>query len=145
MIKENRDAGDEKAAKNIQKELTKLEDKRGSYLQSQISVLDELPQFRDLLEVMLDRIDVVKAEDNYGNSFVKKLSTEVTFNENGDPVVSPYKIILDRIKEKIQKFPDLPLMPLDVLRNKVTKAGFKIDEISGRQIHLTETRRQMEG
>lgn len=31
-------------------------------------------------------------------------------------------------------------MPLDVLRNKVTKAGFKIDEISGRQIHLTETR-----
>ena len=42
MIKENRDAGDEKAAKNIQKELTKLEDKRGSYLQSQISVLDEL-------------------------------------------------------------------------------------------------------
>ncbi|MFH4233929.1 hypothetical protein WAJ75_23270, partial [Acinetobacter baumannii] len=38
MIKENRDAGDEKAAKNIQKELTKLEDKRGSYLQSQISV-----------------------------------------------------------------------------------------------------------
>lgn len=140
MIKENRDAGDEKAAKNIQKELTKLEYKRGSYLQSQISVLDELPQFRDLLEVMLDRIDVVKAEDNYGNSFVKKLSTEVTFNENGDPVVSPYKIILDRIKEKIQKFPDLPLMPLDVLRNKVTKAGFKIDEISGRQIHLTETR-----
>lgn len=102
MIKENRDAGDEKAAKTIQKELTKLEDKRGSYLQSQISVLDELPQFRDLLEVMLDRIDVVKAEDNYGNSFVKKLSTEVTFNENGDPVVSPYKIILDRIKEKIQ-------------------------------------------
>ncbi len=105
MIKENRDAGDEKAAKNIQKELTKLEYKRGSYLQSQISVLDELPQFRDLLEVMLDRIDVVKAEDNYGNSFVKKLSTEVTFNENGDPVVSPYKNHFGSYQRKDSKVP----------------------------------------
>lgn len=138
MIKEERDSGDEKAAKKLQKDLNKLEEQRSVYLQDQISVLDELPQFRDLLGVMLDRIDVVKAQDNYGNEFTKKLSTEIHFDDAGNELPSPYKAVLDRIREKIDLFPALPLMPLDVIRNKVSKAGFKIDEISGRSVFLTE-------
>ncbi|WP_411691073.1 strawberry notch C-terminal domain-containing protein [Acinetobacter gandensis] len=138
MVKEERDSGDEKAAKKLQKELNKLEDQRSAYLQDQISVLDQLPQFRDLLGVMLDRIDIVKAQDNYGNSFIKKLSNEIRIDEAGNEIPSPYKAVLDRIRDKIDQFPDLPLMPLDVIRNKVTKAGFKIDEISGRSVFLTE-------
>lgn len=136
--KEERDPGDEKAAKRINKELSKLEEQRTGYLQDQISVLNELPQFRDLLRVMLDRIDLVKAQDNYGNAFTKKLSEEVKYDENGEPIVSPYLYVRNQISEKIANFPDLPLMPLDVIRNKVSKAGFNIDEISGRNVFLTE-------
>lgn len=40
------------------------------------------------------------------------------------------------IKELISNFPDVPLSPLDTLRDRVTKAGFSIDEISGRELSI---------
>lgn len=128
-----------KRIKDQQKQLSKLESQRNMFITDHVSDMDKPPQFRDLLNIMLDRIDVVTATDNYGNKFTKKLSDEIKYDENGNEIINPYVEMIKILRNKINDYPELPLMPLDVLRNNITKAGFTIDEISGRGIYLTET------
>src|SRR5471030_2831873 len=82
--------------------------------------LDGPPQFRELLEIMLERIGEIKVQGRYGD-----VSKKV-------PVSEEYKNAEARALAMIKEFPDLPLTPLDVIRDEMTKRGFPITEVSGR-------------
>lgn len=86
--------------------------------------LDEPPQYRELLEIMLDRLAQIKVQGRYGDvSTVKPNSEEYAEAEK-------------HLREMIHDFPDMPLTPLDVLRHELGRRGFPITEVSGRTASL---------
>lgn len=138
MVNSPTGEADSKEISKLQKDLKKLQKEQDALVALHTSVLDELPQFRDLLTVMLNRIDLVTATDEYGNSYTKKLSEDLFFDQDKKPLPNPYKLAIAEIQEKIDQYPELPLMPLDVIRDRVTSAGYTIDEISGRSFNLSK-------
>lgn len=45
---------------------------------------------------------------------------------------------IKQVYSLIESLPDIPLSPLDYVRNRITAAGFTIDEISGRKLSIVE-------
>jgi hypothetical protein len=86
--------------------------------------LDEPPQYRELLEIMLDRVGTIKVQGRYGDVRTERPSSE------------EYLDAEERLREIIKEFPDLPLTPLDVLRHELGKRGFPVAEVSGRTASL---------
>jgi len=83
-------------------------------------ILDEPPQYRELLESMLDRIGVIKVQGRYGD--VKRIKPESV----------EYQEAEIRVREKIRLFPDLPLTPIDVVKKELQQRGYPVAEVSGR-------------
>lgn len=83
-------------------------------------VLKEPPQFRELLDVMLDRIGLIKVQGRYGDVQRKK------------PDSKEYSEEEDRVRKKIAAFPDLPLTPIDIVKKELQKRGHHVGEVSGR-------------
>ena len=53
------------------------------------------------------------------------------------PITDPTVLALaDALRKKIMDLPDIPLSPIDVVRDRLTQAGYSVDEISGRKIRL---------
>jgi hypothetical protein len=88
-------------------------------------VLDEPPQYRELLESMLDRIGVIKIQGRYGD--VQRIK----------PESEEYQEAEDRVREKIRAFPDLPLTPIDVVKKELQQRGHPVAEVSGRTASIT--------
>lgn len=88
-------------------------------------VLDEPPQYRELLESMLDRIGVIKIQGRYGD--VQRIK----------PESKEYQEAEDRVREKIRAFPDLPLTPIDVVKKELQQRGHPVAEVSGRTASIT--------
>lgn len=126
---------------HLEAELTELDERNGSLseedtarrdtLVSSINdamrnvVLDEPPQYRELLESMLDRIGVIKIQGRYGDvQRIKAASEEYLETE-------------DRIRKKIAVFPDLPLTPIDVVKKELQQRGHPVAEVSGRTASIT--------
>lgn len=86
--------------------------------------LDEPPQFRELLEIMLDRIGVIKVQGRYGD--VQRVA----------PESEEYEQAAEALREKIRAFPDLPLTPIDVIKKELSQRGFPVAEVSGRKASL---------
>jgi len=87
--------------------------------------LDEPPQYRELLESMLDRIGVIKVQGRYGD-----VSREAPQSEE-------YHEAAEALREKIRVFPDLPLTPIDVIKKQLAMRGHPVAEVSGRTASLT--------
>lgn len=87
-------------------------------------VLDEPPQFRELLELMLDRIGTIKVMQRYGD-----YTTEV-------PESKEWHEECDKVRELIREFPDLTLAPIDVLHKRLAEHGYTMGEVSGRTVSL---------
>lgn len=87
--------------------------------------LDKPPQFRDLLEVMLDRIGAIKTMERYGVYSTSRPESEGYDEEEG------------LIREAIQALPDMPLSPLDVINQRLREKGYTPTEVSGRHTSLT--------
>lgn len=87
--------------------------------------LDTPPQYRELLEVMLDRIGEIKVQGRYGD-----VTTEYPDSEE-------YEAAEERLRDMIKDFPDLPLMPLDVIRHELEARNFPVSEVSGRTASLS--------
>lgn len=87
--------------------------------------LESPPQYRELLEIMMDRIGNIKVQGRYGDVTTKKPESEA------------YEEAEKRIRNLIKEFPELPLTPLDVIRHELTKRGFPISEVSGRKTSLS--------
>jgi hypothetical protein len=87
-------------------------------------VLDGPPQFRELLELMLDRIGTIKVMQRYGD-----YTTET-------PASKEWHEECESVRELIREFPDLPLAPLDVLSKRLADHGYTMGEVSGRTMSL---------
>lgn len=88
-------------------------------------VLDEPPQYRELLESMLDRIGVIKIQGRYGD--VQRIKPESEEYEERE----------ESIRERIRAFPDLPLTPIDVIKKELERRGHPVAEVSGRTASIT--------
>lgn len=105
---------------------------RRSALQDKISevtrgvIFEAPPQFKDLLEVMLDRIGKITVRGRYG---------EVdTMRADDDP---EYFDKQESLREKIQDFPfSLSLTPIDEIRHSMARHGYRFSEVSGRTVSL---------
>ncbi len=82
--------------------------------------LDSPPQYRELLEIMLDRIGIIKVQGRYG---------EVSRVE---PDSKEYREAAEYLRKQIQAFPDLPLTPIDIIKKELVQRGFPVGEVSGR-------------
>lgn len=89
--------------------------------------LDSLPQYRELLEIVLDRIGSISIRDRYGDTYRKRADS------------SAYLSMEKALREKIREFPDLPLSPIDVFRTALNRQGYQVGEVSGRTVSLHET------
>ncbi|WP_173912989.1 strawberry notch C-terminal domain-containing protein [Acinetobacter sp. Marseille-Q1618] len=89
-------------------------------------ILDKQPNVGDLLDLMLDRLDTIQIRDRYGSVRLEKIE---------DPI---YYDLKEEIKEEIKLLPEIPLCPLDMITNALEEKGYKVGEISGRQLQLKQ-------
>lgn len=82
--------------------------------------LDNPPQFRELLEIMLDRIGEIKVQTRYGEYETKRPSSQ------------EYRDSEDALRERIRAFGELPLTPIDLIKHELGSRGFPVAEVSGR-------------
>lgn len=87
-------------------------------------VLDDAPQFRELLEIMLDRIGTIKIQDRYGKYSESKPESKEYFEAEA------------ALRDRIREFPNLPLTPIDIIKNELEKVGHPVAEVSGRKASL---------
>lgn len=72
--------------------------------------------------------------------------TEIVRNDSGKIIVRkkveidmPRKqAIIDEIDSMIDKMEDIPISPIDVIRNRIMEAGYTVDEISGRKLMVED-------
>lgn len=80
--------------------------------------------FRDVLHRMLERLTYYNETGRYGDV------TRV-------PVASEGAIeTMKMIRSLIDKFPDLPVSPLDEIKRRIGESGFVCDELSGRKLEI---------
>lgn len=88
--------------------------------------LDIKLEFRDLLQRTLDRMMIVSERNGYGVVNKRHIT---------DPVsIAAY----ERCASMIENFPDLPVSPKDLIRDRVEKDGYGVVEISGRQLQVVD-------
>lgn len=80
--------------------------------------------FRDVLMRMLDRLMYMEITDRYGNRQKEALGSEESH------------VAFERVSEMIAEFPDLPMSPIDSIRERIEAAGFSFDELSGRKLKI---------
>ncbi|WP_176331379.1 strawberry notch-like NTP hydrolase domain-containing protein [Burkholderia vietnamiensis] len=85
--------------------------------------LDEPITFKDYLRRMMERVMVIKETGRYGEVSERRASSEAVENSR------------KRILALIDQLPDdLPLTPLDYIRDELAKHGYTTGEISGRNL-----------
>lgn len=86
--------------------------------------LGEGISFRNVLLRMLDRLGYMQTTDRYGNRGKEAISSE------------EFDKAHERLREMIMEFPDLPMSPIDSIRERIEAAGFSFDELSGRKMSV---------
>ncbi|MFO1419441.1 MAG: strawberry notch family protein [Candidatus Competibacteraceae bacterium] len=80
--------------------------------------------FRDALSRVLDRMMSYTRRDRYGNSVRYPITDERLLE------------MVKTIKADIERYPDLPLSPLDSVRLALQARGFRVGELSGRSFQV---------
>lgn len=88
-------------------------------------VLEKSPQFKDLLEIMLDRIATIKIVGRYGDVTTKNAADNPEYFDQQE-----------NLREMIKSLPDLPLSPIDELKVALEAHGYRVGEVSGRKTSL---------
>lgn len=88
--------------------------------------------FRDVLHRTLDRIQIVTVRNDYGNVQKSSAAGLAESPEEADAWIAA----TEHLRGMIDQFPDLPMSPLDVVRDRIERAGFSCDEISGRSLRV---------
>lgn len=89
-------------------------------------VLENSPQFKDLLEIMLDRIATIKIVGRYGDVTTKNAADNPEYYDQQE-----------NLREMIKSLPDLPLSPIDELKVALEANGYRVGEVSGRKTSLS--------
>lgn len=80
--------------------------------------------FRDALARVLDRMMSYTRRDRYGNSVRHPITDERLLE------------MVQRIEADIERYPDVPLSPLDSVRLALQARGFRVGELSGRSFQV---------
>lgn len=88
--------------------------------------------FRDVLYRVLDKLDVIVERNAYGT--VEK-TTAIAKAENEEQAKA-WEDSKKAIRSMIERFPDLPCSPIDIIRSKLEALGHTCGELSGRGMVL---------
>jgi len=86
------------------------------------------PTFRDVMHRVAQKLEYMYVRDDYGNGHYESIRDQAKTPEELEAVEE----VIASVKEKIDRLPDLPVAPLDTIREKIEAHGFKVGEISGR-------------
>jgi len=125
---------------HLEIELTELDERNGTLSEKEIIqrntllssinkalrnvTLDKPPQYRELLESILDRIGVIRIQGRYG---------EVQYTK---PESIEYQEAEESLRKKIRAFPDLALTPIDIIKKSLQEHGNSVAEVSGRTVSI---------
>lgn len=118
----------DKVTTKLQKELDDYVNRRSERIKEYLSDFDHPPLFKEILLMMLDNMNKAKITDQDGNYI------ELVVGD-GNPAYDEQR---ELIRKKINDYPDLPFMPIDIMRNEIRKAGYTIDEIAGTTVRLLQ-------
>lgn len=91
--------------------------------------------FRQLLHRVLEKILIVTERNDYGSVQRRPAISLVETEEEREGFMA----YVDAVREEINRFPDLPVSPLDTIIAKIEEAGFSCGEISGRGLGVRPT------
>ncbi|MGX9960610.1 strawberry notch C-terminal domain-containing protein [Xanthomonas euvesicatoria] len=80
--------------------------------------------FRHVLDRTLDRLSYIQTTDRYGARGKQALASEESANA------------IRRIRELIAEMPDLPISPIDSVREAIRSSGYVCSELSGRKLSI---------
>ncbi|MCP0917678.1 strawberry notch C-terminal domain-containing protein [Acinetobacter indicus] len=118
----------DKVTTKLQKELDRYVNRRSERIKEYLADFDHPPLFKEILMMMLDSMNKAKITDEDGNYI------ELVVGD-GNPAYDEQR---ELIRKKINGYPDLPFMPIDIMRNEIRKAGFTVDEIAGTTVRLLQ-------
>lgn len=95
------------------------------------TIIDGDLTFRDVLNRMLSRLTYFNETGRYGDV------TKVPVSSEGAEKT------MKHIQSLIDKFPDLPVSPLDDIKRRIAEAGFACDELSGRKLEIRQRGEKM--
>jgi predicted RNA methylase len=127
---EDVESGDEQAAKELE---AKVAAAQAAYLGEEGLTLDEPITFRDVLRRTLARLHTVVERDRYGEATRKNVWDLVKDKDQADAL----QAAITEMELMISEFPDLPVSPLDVIREALEAKGYSCREISGRSLGVT--------
>jgi len=84
--------------------------------------------FRDILRAYVDTLFKATEHKATGKKIVSTVSIDLGTPELRAAIIEVHKLI--------DSMPEVPLSPLDLVRKKISDAGFSVDEISGRRLSL---------
>jgi hypothetical protein len=90
--------------------------------------LGRLVSFKDILKAYVDSMFAANEQVRQGTKMVSSKRVDLS---TPDLIASAAAI-----HRMIDGMPDVPLSPMDLVRERITQAGFTVDEISGRQMRL---------
>lgn len=102
---------------------------------------DRVMTFRDVLHRLLARLDSIRETGAYGEvnmATPEQVISRINWPEDTD-VAEIYKKLgefRESVREMIGGFPDLPISPLDHIIDRLSGEGYKVGEISGRQMSV---------
>lgn len=99
-----------------------------------VTVIPKLT-FRDVLYRVLNKIDTIIERNDYGSV---TRTTALAKAENKEEAEAWARAKSD-IERMIDEFPDLPVSPLDSIRERIEAAGYTCAEISGRKFLVHST------
>jgi len=88
-------------------------------------------EFRDVLRRVLTGLGSITLQNGYGRVERRKVEHPKTLSA------------MARLHEMIEAFPDLPVSPLDTIREELGRRGYICDELSGRSLCLDAGRVQL--
>lgn len=88
-------------------------------------ILDESVTFKDLMRKYLEKISWIKIQGRYGDVSFEQVMAEETIEA------------IKRINKLVDALPnDLPLTPIDYMREEMAKLGYTVGEVSGRNLRM---------
>lgn len=86
--------------------------------------------FREILRKYADNIFYAWEVKRKGNTIVSRKRLNLKTPELAEGIKAVYELI--------DNMPDVPLSPLDVVRDRITREGYTIDELSGRKLRVID-------
>lgn len=99
-----------------------------------VTVIPKLT-FRDVLYRVLNKIDTIIERNDYGSVTRTTALAKAESKEEAEA----WARAKSYIERMIDKFPELPVSPLDTIREKIEAAGYSCAEISGRKFLVHST------